>query len=73
MTEYAIQAKQIVKKFGDFTAIEGINLNVPKGSIYGFLGSPAPAAAAATEAGKARHTAFPEFQGRDEIHSKMAS
>ncbi len=38
MTEYAIQAKQIVKKFGDFTAIEGINLNVPKGSIYGFLG-----------------------------------
>ncbi len=38
MTEYAIQATQIVKKFGDFTAIEGINLNVPKGSIYGFLG-----------------------------------
>ncbi len=38
MTEYAIQANQIVKKFGDFTAIEGINLSVPKGSIYGFLG-----------------------------------
>ncbi|MCG6507800.1 ATP-binding cassette domain-containing protein, partial [Vibrio parahaemolyticus] len=27
-----------MKKFGDFTAIEGINLSVPKGSIYGFLG-----------------------------------
>ncbi len=38
MTDYAIQANQIVKKFGDFTAIEGINLKVPKGSIYGFLG-----------------------------------
>lgn len=38
MTEYAIQANQIIKKFGDFTAIEGINLKVPKGSIYGFLG-----------------------------------
>ncbi len=38
MTEYAIQANDVVKKFGDFTAIEGINLNVPKGSIYGFLG-----------------------------------
>lgn len=38
MTEFAIQAHNVVKKFGDFTAIEGINLNVPKGSIYGFLG-----------------------------------
>lgn len=38
MTEFAIQASNVVKKFGDFTAIEGINLNVPKGSIYGFLG-----------------------------------
>ncbi|EGU48469.1 ABC transporter component [Vibrio ichthyoenteri ATCC 700023] len=38
MTEFAIQAKNVVKKFADFTAIEGINLNVPRGSIYGFLG-----------------------------------
>ncbi|MCZ4371156.1 ABC transporter ATP-binding protein [Vibrio diazotrophicus] len=38
MTDYAIHAEQVVKKFGDFTAIEGINLSVPKGSIYGFLG-----------------------------------
>ena len=38
MIEYAIQAKNVVKKFGDFTAINNITLNVPKGSIYGFLG-----------------------------------
>ncbi|WP_049537881.1 ABC transporter ATP-binding protein [Vibrio harveyi] len=38
MTEYAIQAANVVKKFGDFTAINNITLNVPKGSIYGFLG-----------------------------------
>ncbi|KIP69513.1 ABC transporter ATP-binding protein [Vibrio harveyi] len=38
MTEYAIQAENMVKKFGDFTAINNITLNVPKGSIYGFLG-----------------------------------
>ncbi|WP_447471039.1 ABC transporter ATP-binding protein [Vibrio harveyi] len=38
MTEYAIQAENVVKKFGDFTAINHITLNVPKGSIYGFLG-----------------------------------
>ncbi|WP_182026739.1 ABC transporter ATP-binding protein [Vibrio rotiferianus] len=38
MTEYAIQAENVVKKFGVFTAINNITLNVPKGSIYGFLG-----------------------------------
>ncbi|OXX70232.1 ABC transporter ATP-binding protein, partial [Vibrio sp. V19_P1S1T109] len=38
MTELAIHARNVVKKFGDFTAIEGINLSVPKGTIYGFLG-----------------------------------
>ncbi|PUZ88501.1 ABC transporter ATP-binding protein [Vibrio vulnificus] len=38
MVEYAIQAQNVVKKFSDFTAIDNITLNVPKGSIYGFLG-----------------------------------
>ncbi|MGF1739449.1 ABC transporter ATP-binding protein [Photobacterium satsumensis] len=38
MTQYAIEAHNVVKKFGDFTAIDNITLNVPKGSIYGFLG-----------------------------------
>lgn len=38
MKELAIRASNVVKKFGDFTAIQGINLNVPKGTIYGFLG-----------------------------------
>jgi ABC-2 type transport system ATP-binding protein len=38
VTELAIQAKGVVKRFGDFTAINDINLSVPKGSIYGFLG-----------------------------------
>lgn len=38
MSDLAIHAQDVMKKFGDFTAIEGINLRVPKGSIYGFLG-----------------------------------
>ncbi|EKO3503024.1 ABC transporter ATP-binding protein [Vibrio fluvialis] len=38
MSDFAIHAQNVMKKFGDFTAIEGINLSVPKGSIYGFLG-----------------------------------
>lgn len=36
--EYAIKAENVVKRFGDFTAIDDITLSVPKGSIYGFLG-----------------------------------
>lgn len=38
MTDFAILANNVVKKFGDFTAIDDINLRVPKGTIYGFLG-----------------------------------
>ncbi len=38
MSELAIHATQVTKKFGDFTAIDNINLQVPKGCIYGFLG-----------------------------------
>lgn len=37
-TDTAIIAKQLTRKFGDFTAVDGLNLVVPKGSIYGFLG-----------------------------------
>ncbi|MFV0322473.1 MAG: ABC transporter ATP-binding protein [Alphaproteobacteria bacterium] len=38
MVDIAIKAAHLVKKFGDFTAIDDISLSVPKGSIYGFLG-----------------------------------
>ncbi len=38
MTTYAIEAENVVKRFGDFTAIEDVRLQIPKGSIYGFLG-----------------------------------
>ncbi|CAM3959920.1 putative ABC transporter ATP-binding protein YbhF [Vibrio aerogenes CECT 7868] len=38
MTLPAIMAENVVKQFGNFTAIDDINLSVPKGCIYGFLG-----------------------------------
>ncbi|MCL1124864.1 ABC transporter ATP-binding protein [Shewanella surugensis] len=38
MSEYAIQAKGLTRKFGDFTAVDNLNINVPRGKIYGFLG-----------------------------------
>ena len=34
----AIIAHGVVKKFGEFTAVNGLNLVIPKGQIYGFLG-----------------------------------
>ncbi len=33
-----IQTKELTKKYGDFTAVNKINLNIPEGEIYGFLG-----------------------------------
>ena len=36
--DHALVLDGIVKRFGDFTAVNGISLNVPRGSVYGFLG-----------------------------------
>ncbi|AEX86044.1 ABC transporter [Marinitoga sp. 1135] len=33
-----IRAKNLVKKFGDFTAVDNVSLNIKPGEIYGFLG-----------------------------------
>lgn len=38
MTESVLQLDNVVKTYGDFTAVNGISLDIPKGSIYGFLG-----------------------------------
>ncbi len=34
----AIEIKGLTKRFGDFTAVDSIRFDVPKGSIFGFLG-----------------------------------
>ncbi len=36
--ENTIEIRSVTKKFGDFTAVNDLTLNVPKGSIYGFIG-----------------------------------
>ena len=38
MSEYAIEVDDVVKKFGDFTAVNGITLKIKKGEIFGLLG-----------------------------------
>jgi len=36
--EWAVEAKSLVKDFGDTRAVDGVSLGVPSGSIYGLLG-----------------------------------
>jgi len=38
MSEIAIEVKDLVKKFGSFTAVNNINFTVNKGEVFGFLG-----------------------------------
>ncbi|MHB8525621.1 MAG: ABC transporter ATP-binding protein [Candidatus Acidiferrales bacterium] len=38
MSELAIDTKDLGKTYADIRAVSGINLTVPRGSIYGFLG-----------------------------------
>jgi ABC-2 type transport system ATP-binding protein len=39
MPELAVAVKDLTKKFGDFTAVDGIKLTVNEGEIFGFLGA----------------------------------
>ncbi|ATP07658.1 ABC transporter ATP-binding protein [Aeromonas salmonicida] len=38
MSELAIRAKGVSRRFGDFLAVNGLDLCVPRGQIHGFLG-----------------------------------
>lgn len=38
MTKNAIELNKLTKKFGDFTAVDNLSLNVKEGEIFGFLG-----------------------------------
>lgn len=39
MSEFAIEARELTKKFGSFTAVDRITFDVAKGEIFGFLGA----------------------------------
>jgi len=34
----AVEIQNVTKTFGEMTAVEGLTLNVPEGSVYGFIG-----------------------------------
>ena len=37
-SEFAIEARGLTKHFGDLRAVSDLDLDVPRGQIYGFLG-----------------------------------
>src|ERR1051325_2277638 len=39
MSDIAIQADQLTRKFGKFIAVDGISFSIPYGCIFGFLGA----------------------------------
>ena len=38
-SEIVIEAKNLTCKFGNITAVDNLNLQIPRGAIYGFIGS----------------------------------
>ena len=38
MKENLLTVEGVTKKYGDYTALDNVNISVPKGSVYGMLG-----------------------------------
>ncbi len=38
LSNYAVEVENLTKKFGDFTAVDGVSFNIRSGEIFGFLG-----------------------------------
>lgn len=38
MNEYAIEVKDLVKRYGDATALCGVTFSVPRGALFSYLG-----------------------------------
>lgn len=38
MTDFVIETKNLTRRFGDFVAVDHVNLQIPAKTIYGFLG-----------------------------------
>lgn len=40
--EYVLKANALCKTYKNFKALDNLSMNVPKGSIYGFVGKNVP-------------------------------
>ena len=36
--DFAVEMDGLTRRFGEFTAVSGMTLKIPKGHLYGFLG-----------------------------------
>ncbi len=61
---YTVSVKKLVKKFGDFTAVDGLTFNVKDGEIFGLLG---PNGAGKTTTIKMLTTILPSTSGNAEV------
>ena len=64
MTDTAILAEGLAKKFGDVVALDGIDFEVPAGTVFGLLG---PNGAGKTTAVRILTTILPPDSGRAEV------
>ena len=58
-----IQTSGLTKRYGSFTAVDGIGIDIPPGEIYGFLGP--NGAGAGGVAGRGGDRAEPPSAGRE--------
>ena len=64
MPETAVRFEHVVKRFGAFTAVDGIDFEVPKGTIFGLLG---PNGAGKTSSIRMLMNVFAPDEGRVEV------
>ena len=38
MMQYVLETNALTKRYKNFTALNGLTMHIPKGSIYGFVG-----------------------------------
>lgn len=70
MNDIAVSARGLVKMFGDFTAADGIDLDIRRGEIFGFLG---PNGAGKTTTIRMLTTLSPPTEGTVEIDGRAVS
>lgn len=70
MSEIAVKAEGLVKRFGDHTAVDGIDLEIRRGEIFGFLG---PNGAGKTTTIRMLTTLSPPTEGSVEIDGRPVS
>ncbi len=67
MNDIAVKASGLVKRFGDFAAVDGIDLEIRRGEIFGFLG---PNGAGKTTTIRMLTTLSPPTEGTIEIDGR---